>query len=509
MLTKSNDHNPNYLAKVVSLKGLKKHSNADRLQVVDIDFQTVITGMDAEDGDICVFFPLESKISQDFLSATNSFRDKKSNADDTKQGFFDDNCRVRAMKLRGEKSMGYLVPVDQVILWSGYDDAGGTIGQEFDTVNGKLIVEKYQIKRKVEPQARQGKKPKVSRLVDGQIHLHADTENLRRNVHKINPEDTISITYKTHGTSWWVSNVLVKRELSNVEKVIKWLGLPVQELEYDLVYGSRKVVKNSSMNDPKQKDHFFGYDLWEKIKDEVGDKIPKGYTLYGEMLGYDHNGGYIQKGYDYGCKPVSASEMTPSQYRKAWKDLYSDQDREDILRYKFNSFHDRVIKKLDYLKGVCSDLGIREEMIYPFITRRDERPQHKLEVYRITQTTPDGLVTELSYPQIADFCRRNDLTPPHLFYHGRSVDWLMENIDTLRIPEISEENWGENLIKNLEQEYNEKDCFMCNNKVPEEGIVVRKESLFNFEAYKLKSFNFLEQETKELDSGESDIESDN
>jgi len=439
MLTKSNDHNPNYLAKVVSLKGLKKHSNADRLQVVDIDFQTVITGMDAEDGDICVFFPLESKISQDFLSATNSFRDKKSNADDTKQGFFDDNCRVRAMKLRGEKSMGYLVPVDQVILWSGYDDAGGTIGQEFDTVNGKLIVEKYQIKRKVGPQARQGKKPKVSRLVDGQIHLHADTENLRRNVHKINPEDTISITYKTHGTSWWVSNVLVKRELSNVEKVIKWLGLPVQELEYDLVYGSRKVVKNSSMNDPKQKDHFFGYDLWEKIKDEVGDKIPKGYTLYGEMLGYDHNGGYIQKGYDYGCA-----------------------------------------------------VG-----------------DHKLEVYRITQTTPDGGVAELSYPQIADFCGRNDLNPPHLFYHGRSVDWLMENIDTLRIPEISEENWGENLIKNLEQDYNEKDCFMCNNKVPEEGIVVRKESLFNFEAYKLKSFNFLEQETKELDSGESDIESDN
>jgi hypothetical protein len=508
MLTKSKDHNPNYLAKVVALKGLKKHSNADRLQTVDIDFQTVITGMDAKEGDIYVYFPLESKINKDFLSSTNSFRDKELNGDKEKTGFFEDKGRVRAMKLRGEKSMGYVVPSFHVAAWSGVDILPQDVGTEFDTIGDKLILEKYQIKEKT-TNSKQGKKPKVSRLVDGQIHLHADTENLRRNAHKINPQDTISITYKTHGTSWWVSNVLVKRELSNVEKVIKWLGLPVQELEYDLVYGSRKVVKNSSMNDPKQKDHFFGYDLWEKIKDEVGDKIPKGYTLYGEMLGYDHNGGYIQKGYDYGCKPVSASEMTPSQYRKAWKDLYSDQDREDILRYKFTSFHDRVIKKLDYLKGVCSDLGIREEMIYPFITRRNERPQHKLEVYRITQTTPDGLVTELSYPQIADFCGRNDLNPPALFYHGRSVDWLMQNIDTLRIPEISEENWGENLIKNLEEDYNEKDCFMCNNKVPEEGIVVRKESLFNFEAYKLKSFNFLEWETKELDSGESDIESDN
>jgi len=438
MLTKSNNHNPNYLAKVVSLKGLKKHSNADRLQVVDIDFQTVITGMDAKDGDVCVFFPPESKISLDFLSVTNSLRNKESNVDKSKQGFFDDNCRVRVMKLRGEKSMGYLVPIDQVIMWSGYDDAGGTVGQEFDTVNGKLLVEKYQIKKKVGPQARQGKKPKVSRLVDGQIHLHADTENLRRNIDKINPEDTISITYKTHGTSWWVSNVLVKRELSNVEKVIKWLGLPVQELEYDLVYGSRKVVKNSNMNDPKQKDHFFGYDLWEKIKDEVGDKIPKGYTLYGEMLGYDHNGGYIQKGFDYGCA-----------------------------------------------------VG-----------------DHKLEVYRITQTTPDGLVTELSYPQIADFCERNDLNPPALFYHGGAFSWGKFNGITDGSPS-DEDQWRSGLIKDLERNYNEKDCFMCNNKVPEEGIVVRKESLFNFEAYKLKSFNFLERETKELDSGESDIESDN
>jgi hypothetical protein len=192
------------------------------------------------------------------------------------------------------------------------------------------------------------------------------------------------------------------------------------------------------MNDPKQKDHFFGYDLWEKIKDEVGDKIPKGYTLYGEMLGYDHNGGYIQKGFDYGCA-----------------------------------------------------VG-----------------EHKLEVYRITQTTPDGLVTELSYPQIEDFCGRNDLTPPHLFYHGDVLSWSKFNGIT-DANTSNKDQWGAGLIRDLERNYNERDCFMCDNKVPEEGIVVRKESLFNFEAYKLKSFNFLEWETKELDSGESDIESDN
>jgi hypothetical protein len=438
MLTKSKDHNPNYLAKVVALKGLKKHSNADRLQTVDIDFQTVITGMDAKEGDIYVYFPLESKINKDFLSSTNSFRDKELNGDKEKTGFFGDKGRVRAMKLRGEKSMGYVVPSFHVAAWSGVDILPQDVGTEFDTIGDKLILEKYQIKEKT-TNSKQGKKPKVSRLVDGQIHLHADTENLRRNAHKINPQDTISITYKTHGTSWWVSNVLVKRSLSFWEKLGQKLGINVQEFEYDLVYGSRRVVKNPSVEDPKQKDHFFGYDLWEKIKDEVGDKIPKGFTLYGEMLGYDHNGKEIQGGYDYGCK-----------------------------------------------KG-----------------------EHKLEVYRITQTTPDGLVTELTYPEIEEFCTRAGLNAPHLYFYGEAVKWFTEEALIKKLPTLESNMFDYKFVSLLEEKYNDKPCFMCNNKVPEEGIVVRKESLFSCESYKLKSFSFLEKESKELDKGVIDIESDN
>lgn len=441
MLTTSKNSSVNYLAKVVALKGLKKHSNADRLQTVDIDFQTVITGIDAKDGDVYVFFPVESKISADFLSATNSYRDARLNTDKEKTGFFESNCRVKAMRLRGEKSMGYLVRASVVSDWAGMDDILSLdVGQEFDTINGKLLVEKYQAPKKAGAVSKQGKKPKVSRLVEGQVHLHVDTESLRKNAHKINPDDTISITYKTHGTSWWVGNVLVKRNLSRFERIVRWIGFPVQEMEYDLVYGSRRVVKNADMDDPKQKDHFFGYDLWEKIKDEVGESIPKGYTLYGEMLGHDHNGGYIQKGFDYGCA-----------------------------------------------------VG-----------------EHKLEVYRITQTNPDGLVTELSYPEIAEFCDRKGLNAPHLFYYGKAGDYNMDEYLNLNSEILfSRDLWEKTFVEKLEEEYNEKDCFMCKNPVPEEGIVVRKESLFNCESYKLKSFRFLEWESKELDSGEADIESEN
>ena len=439
MLEKSKNHNPNYLAKVVALKNLKKHPNADRLQVVDIDFQQVITGIDSKEGDVYVFFPVESKISKEFLSFTNSFRDSTLNQDPEKKGFFEEKGRVKAVKLRGEKSMGYIVPSHHVAAWSRVDIFPNDVGTEFDTIGGKLLVEKYVVKTKEPRDSKQGKKPKLSRLIDGQVHLHIDTENLRKNAHKISPDDYISITYKTHGTSWWVGNVKVKKHLNWFQKLGKKLGIDIVDTEYDLVYGSRRVVKNSSLEDPKAKDHYFGYDLWEKIKDEIGDKIPKGYTLYGEFLGFDHNGSYIQKGFDYGCTP-------------------------------------------------------------------NGDPQHKLEVYRITQTNEDGLVTELDLIDREEFCARVGLETPKLFYYGQAKDWLYMNM--LDIPTIdSQEEFSKLFVQQLEKEFNEKDCFMCVEKVPEEGVIVRKESLFNCESYKLKSFRFLEWESKDLDSGEPDVES--
>lgn len=51
----------------------------------------------------------------------------------------------------------------------------------------------------------------------------------------------------------------------------------------------------------------------------------------------------------------------------------------------------------------------------------------------------------------------------------------------------------------------DQDSQFCKNKIPEEGICVRKEGL-NIEVYKLKSFRFLEGETKSLDTGEVDTE---
>jgi hypothetical protein len=54
--------------------------------------------------------------------------------------------------------------------------------------------------------------------------------------------------------------------------------------------------------------------------------------------------------------------------------------------------------------------------------------------------------------------------------------------------------------------YLEKMCPHNRKEVPNEGVVVRIDRLEEAEAYKLKSFLFLEWETKQLDRGEVDLE---
>lgn len=430
---KSKNHNSNYLARVIELKKIIPHPNADKLQLAIVDFQNIVVGLGAKVGDKYVYFPVESKISDKLLSYTNSYRHGNLNKDVNSEGFFEDNGRVRAVKLRGEYSLGYLIPLKEVEDCYGVE-LGGEIGNDFDMIGDEMVVEKYCVPVKnngLGNGVAKGKKPRISRIVEGQVHLHVDTENLRREIYRLKPEDEISITYKLHGTSFWVSNVLGKRKLNVIDKIARMFGAKIKDTQYDFFYGSRKVVKNQY--ETQDKKDFYGYDLWCDIKNELKDFMPKGISIYGECVGYTKNGGAIQGGYDYGCRPG----------------------------------------------------------------------ENKIFIYRITQTNEEGMVTEFSTKQINEFCDYNGLNSVPLFFRGRLDDIIPYEV-TMDI-----EDWRGKIIKHLEAQYNDKDCYMCTNNVPEEGVVIRKESLIGFEAYKLKSPRFLDYETKQLDSGEVDIESVN
>lgn len=129
-----------------------------------------------------------------------------------------------------------------------------------------------------------------------------------------------------------------------------------------------------------------------------------------------------------------------------------------------------------------------------------ENGKHKVKIYRITYTNQNGKVFEFSAKQVQDWCNKNGLEPVYELFYGYASEFSDER--------LNDENWGNKFLENIKAEYNEKKCFMCKNDVPEEGVVIRVEGL-DFEAYKQKSNAFYERETKLLDKGESDIESEN
>lgn len=306
MLTTQN-MGSNYLAKVVILEQIHKHPNADRLQVALIDHQSVIVGMDAKLGDVYIYVPLEAAINKDFLSFTNSFSNSEMNADKSVKGFFDKNGRVRAVKLRGVPSEGYAIPLGTFNQWvnSSLEVSIDSlkyleINKEFDTVNGILFCEKYTPPRNSRADKSQNTKKterSFNRIIPSQFHFHVDTPQLKRNLDKIYPDNWITITYKLHGTSAIFANVLVKRKLNLFERVLKAIGIRIEDKEYDFVYSSRRVIKNQY--ESKTNQHYYNTDIWGIAGERIRDCLEEGISIYAEIVGQTPDGEWIQKNYDY------------------------------------------------------------------------------------------------------------------------------------------------------------------------------------------------------------------
>lgn len=436
----------NYQAKIFKLTTLKEHPNADRLAIAEVNHSPVVTSKDAALNTWYVYFPPECQIHSDFLSYTNSFRNAELNEDKQATGFFDDNGRVKTIKLRNVYSSGYIVPLKDLEEFFGEP----IVKKEdyFDTIKDVRLVKKYYIKEDViqNSKSRSDKKSSKLNVIEGQFKFHNDTENLRRSIYMLYPDTSIEVSYKLHGTSAIVSNLLFQKPKRWYHR---WFNLEPKKY-YDYVWSSRKVIKNKSTDDG-----YYSQDIWTILKEDIKEKIPEGYSLYGEVVGYLPNGEFIQKGYDYSTQKGS---------------------------YEFY-------------------------------------------VYRITNTSSEGVITELTMPEIMAFCLSRNLKTPELFFKGSVIEHFEQlsekhpkdshksiMINGLAVKRTAEdlEEFRNEYLTMLEKEYNEKNCYMCKTKVPEEGIVLRAlNTVTKFEAYKLKSFNFLARETKSFDKGEINIEDNN
>lgn len=454
-LIQSKNANVNYLAKIVKIDNFHKHSDPEvtKLKCCCIDGFNIITGIDSEPG-LYVYFPTACCINPKFLSYANLYRHGELNVDQTKTGMFDDNGRVKAIRLRGELSEGFIIPIVVLENWvmsTVNVELKVEEGTEFDSIehDGKTfwVNKKYIPKNTRTPGAPgsgnsgKGKQPKgLDKIIENQFRFHYDTVLIKKCPHVLHPSDLISITSKVHGTSGISAYVLCKQELNWKQKIARWLT--GEEFDkYDYLYSSRSVIKNQYYNKSVQ-GGFYGVDVWKYADDIVRPCLSKGMTAYYEIIGFLPNGGYIQKNYDYGCLPPVGDEA--------------------------------------YTYG----------------------KHFKVQIYRVTITDVSGKVHEFSAREVQLWAQMVGLTPVEQYYYGYAKD-LYPDLDP-------SEHWNENFLSKLA---NDKNFYMecnsptCDNKVPHEGIVIKIENMKS-EAFKLKCFKFLDGEGKALDKGEVDIESE-
>jgi hypothetical protein len=313
-MTFAEPKNKNYCSVVVALKNFVDLPNCNAVKAALIFGNSVIVGKDEQPGTLGLFFPVETALSPEFLANNNLYRKVEwGNVNpDAKPGFFEEHGRVKAMKFRGHKSEGFWIPI-AALSYLDIPIQEFSEGMEFDVIDGfgfdkpQPICHKYIARRN--PGHMSTNQPKQARaedrIVTGQFRFHIDTEQLRRNMHRIEPGTTISISDKWHGTSAIVSNVMVQRKLPWYERVLRKLGVAVQESEYGLVWASRRVVKSVGGEAKVNTAHYYDTDIWGVVAREIGDLVPKGYTVYGEIVGYTPEGSAIQKGYHYGCEAGS------------------------------------------------------------------------------------------------------------------------------------------------------------------------------------------------------------
>lgn len=175
ILTK--EANPNYLATICKIGAIYPIEGADRLVKTVVNGYDIVISKDYKEGDIVVYFPVESSISEKYLSANNLYEmsefERNSNAEEVKKilteaeafpdddierkqeclskakalcGFFNKYGRVRILKLRGQYSQGFIAGVDSLVNYNSSladVDWESMVGKQFNFVEDDEICKKF------------------------------------------------------------------------------------------------------------------------------------------------------------------------------------------------------------------------------------------------------------------------------------------------------------------------------------------------------------------------------
>lgn len=295
--------NPNYCATVVEIKTILPLEWCDNVVGVPVFGYQAIVSKDIQVGQIGIIFPPETVLSDDYCSNNNLYRHTNLNKDVNAQGYMEDSRRVKAMKFRGHKSSALFMPLES-LSYLGIDPSKLQINDDFNEVNGQEICTKYLSKNTLAQNKIKGTTKRFDRIDNKTFPEHFSTDNYWKNKNFFDWHDVV-VTQKLHWCSMRLGNCLVRRPLTIREKILSFFWAKINTTEYDGVRGSRKVIKNGSLDQSKTSQHYYSEDIWKKVSDKYAGAIPKDYILYGEIIGWVGNSP-IQNAYTYNLAPGDA-----------------------------------------------------------------------------------------------------------------------------------------------------------------------------------------------------------
>lgn len=343
-----------YCAYITTLKGLRKHSNADRLQCVEVFGQNVIVDLSYKDGQRVIFFPSDGQLSEEYASDNNLVRVKDANGNNIGGYMNPDKRNVTAIRLRGEKSEGLVLPIETL---SKYTDITKLKdGDQITVLDGHEICKKYIPKsnrRSGSRTANKEKKKKENTVTYPYFEEHKDTAQLAYNMSAFKPGDTVYITRKMHGTSArTMKTIKVTKKKNNFFRRLLHMKTRYKK-EVSVVSGSRRVVlKDMNNNDGYYSDNSFR----KKYHDLLKDKLPEGFEIFYEIVGYVNESTPIMGS-------VSNNKVKDKEFKKKFGDT-------TVFSYG------------------C------------------EPGENEMYVYRMTATTSDGTVVELPWETVELWCEK-------------------------------------------------------------------------------------------------------
>ena len=362
---------------VVKVNELRKHPNADRLNIATFFGNDTCVSLDVTKGEIGIYFPIDLQLSEEFCLENHLLRKKPDGTPDT--GYMDPKKRnVTAVRLRGEKSDGLYLPL-KCVAYTGINLDELNIGDTVITLNGHEICKKYIPIRKHHSADNKVNKTRKKRVPIAPLFVeHADTEQLAYNTNAFKNGDLVEITLKMHGTSGRTgylprlvdivpTNILAvfcdiknrERKLNKLQKAMIAYFDKHSKPKYDwgLVSGTRRTVLDSFDGG------FYGSNEFrEKHEKTFEGKLHKNETVYYEIVGFTDDGTPIMP--KASNKKLNNKEFI-KQYGEETVFSYGcdpDNKKSDLYVYRMtttNEDGDVVEYTPDFMRYRCEQIGVK------------------------------------------------------------------------------------------------------------------------------------------------------